>query len=911
MGAVEQRGGARDGGLMRELWTKLQLRCRTLWKRRQLERDLEDELAFHLEMRGEGARRTFGSVEMVKEDLRDQWTFRAAENFWQDLRYATRMLRKSPAFTLVAVLSLAIGIGANTAIFSVADAILLKSLPVRDPQQLRVVEWTGGLPFHWHNGYHTTNRAGIRVGSSFPYPMYQQFAVNVSQFSDLMGFATNQVTVLAGAASHYAEVQLVTGNFFTGLGVNALAGRTLTLADDRPGAVPVAVVSYRYWERHLGLNPEAVGRTIFVNAHPVTIAGIAPREFLGINPGGAPDLYMPMAHAGQFGAKYYALQDADKAWVQILGRLRLEATDRQALAAAMHQAAEVADKERQKKDGPWRPVLEDGVSGLQLLRDHAMGPILILSSVVALVLLIACANLANLLLARGAARRREIAVRLSIGAGRGRVIRQLLTESVLLAGLGAASGLALAPMLVRLVVRLTGGGGEIVIGARLDWRTILFMATIALLTALLFGLVPALRTTRLDLTPALKDASSGAGRAGGRHHTSRFLVAGQVALSTLLLAGAGLFVRTLVNLSSIDPGFQTARLLLFNVDGSRSGYKGEKLTALYEQIREKVGAIPGVQSVTLSDFALLAGFMSNSDVSIPGYVPKDGHDPLTYEMRAGNRFLSTLGIPLLAGRDLTERDVLHTQTVGIINETFRREYFAGGNPIGQFFCFGDGKNPKPEDRVQIIGVCKDAKFDHLKNKIPPTVYLSYLQTPDFNDGMTFEVRTAMTPMAIAGAVQRTVAAIERNVPVAEMRTQEEQVQATLQTQRIFAGLVSSFGLIAALLAAIGLYGVMGYAVTRRTSEIGIRLALGADRGDVQWMVLRESLWMVGTGLVLGIPAALALTKLAQQSLYGIKPNDPASFLAAGVLMVAVAAIAAWIPARRAARVDPMRALRCE
>jgi predicted permease len=894
-----------------------------MWKRRQLERDLEDELAFHLAMREEknrhaevsgSARRAFGNVELVKEDLRDQWTFRAVENFWRDMRYAARLLRNSPAFTLVAILSLAIGIGANTAIFSVVDAILLKSLPVRDPQQLRVVQWTGGLPFRGHSGYHTMNRAGIRVGSSFPYPLYQQLAANVPQFSDLMGFATSQVTVLVGAASHYAEVQLVTGNFFTGLGVNALGGRALTPADDRPGAVPVAVISYRYWERHLGLNPEAVGRTIFVNAHPVTIAGIAPREFLGINPGDAPDLYMPIAHTGQFGAKYFALQDGDRAWVQILGRLRPEATDGQAVAtlgAAMYQAGEAGDKEWQKKEGPWRPVLEDGVSGLQLLRDYAMGPILILSSVVALVLLIACANLANLLLARGAARRREIAVRLSIGAGRSRVIRQLLTESILLAGLGAAVGLAFTPMLVRLVVRLTGGGDEIVIGTRLDWHTILFMAAVALLTALLFGLIPAFRTTRVDLTPALKDASSGAGRAGGRQHTSRFLVAGQVALSTLLLAGAGLFVRTLVNLSSIDPGFQTARLLLFNVDGSRSGYQGEKLTALYERIREKVGAIPGVQSVTLSDFALLAGLISNTDVSIPGYVPKDGHDPMTYEMRAGNRFLSTLGIPLLAGRDLTEHDVLHTQTVGIINETFRRDYFTAGNPIGQFFYFGDGKNPKPEDRVQIIGVCKDAKFDHLKNQIPPTVYLSYLQTPDFNDGMTFEVRTAMPPMAIAGAVQRTVAAIERNVPVAEMRTQEKQVQVTLRTQRMFAGLVSSFGLIAALLAAIGLYGVMGYAVMRRTSEIGIRLALGADRGDVQWMVLRESLWMVGTGLVLGIPAALALTKLVQQSLYGIKPNDPASFLAAGILMVAVAAIAAWIPARRAARVDPMRALRCE
>jgi predicted permease len=898
---------------MREIWTKLRLRWRALWKRRQLDRDLEDELAFHLAMRGEGARRAFGNVELVKEDLRDQWTFRAIENLWRDLRYAARMLRRSPGFTLVAILSLAIGIGGNTAIFSVVDAILLKSLPVRDPEQLRVVLSTGKLPFSGHSGYHTRNRSGIEVSSSFPYSTYQQFLSSVPQFSELVGFANSDVTVIAGAASHYADAQLVTGNFFSSLGVTALAGRALTPEDDRAGAAPVAVISYRYWERHLGLNPEAVGRAIFVNGSPVTVIGITPRAFLGITPGRATDLFVPIRLTTLVGPKWYRLDADDSAWVQVMGRLRPGVSDQQAMAgldAVMQWVAAAANGEISRTDEPWRPVLENGAGGIQLLRGQAFGPLLILGIVVGLVLLIACANLANLLLARGVSRRREIAVRLSIGAGRWRLVRQFLTESLLLAGLGAGIGLMLAAPLGKLVLRMTGGE-DAVVDPHLDWRALLFTAGTTVVTVLLFGLAPAFRATRVDLTPALKDGVGGTGGTNPKLHASRLLIAGQVALSTLLLAGAGLFVRTLMNISSIDPGFQIARLLLFNVNGSRSGYQGDKLLGLYERVREKVAVIPGVQSVTLSDLALLSNSTSNSFITISGYIPKDGRRPLPYLVNAGSHFFSTMGIPILLGRALDDRDGPKAPKAAVINETFARTYLTGRNPIGQYFSFGDGGNTRSEDRIEIVGVCRDAKYDDLKNGISPIVYLPYLQNSDFNRGMTFELRTAMPPMAIAGAVQRAVAAIDRNVPVAEMRTQEEQIRETLGTERMFAGVVSSFGVIAALLAAIGLYGVMAYAVTRRTSEIGIRLALGAGRGDVQWMVLRESLWMVAAGLVVGIPAALALTRYVQATLYGIKPNDPVSFVAAGALMIAVAGMAAWIPARRAARVDPMRALRCE
>jgi len=896
---------------MRGVLKKLQ----AVWKRRQLESDLDDELAFHLAMREEknrragvteSARRSFGNPELVKQDLRDQWTFRAVENFWSDLRYAARMLRRSPGFTLVAVLSLAIGIGGNTAIFSVVDAILLKSLPVQNPEELRIVLSRGRPPAQTFDGYSSND-----VWSSFPHPIYQEFVRSVPQFSDLMGFASTTVTVIAGAQSHYADAEFVTGNFFSGLGLRVLAGRTLTPEDDR-AAAPAAVISYRYWERHLGLEPEAVGRTIFINGRPVTIVGIAPRAFLGVRPGRAPDLFLPMALVGVFGNKWHELQNADTSWVQIMGRLRPGASNKEAMAAlgTVMQRVSVADERKSGRKGkPWRPVLQDGAGGIQLLREQALPALLVLSSVVGLVLMIACANLANLLLARGVARRREIAVRLSIGAGRGHLIRQLLTESLLLASLGAGLGLALAAPLSKFVVSVAGGGE--IVGARLDWRALLFTLAVALATALLFGLLPAFRATRVDLTPALKDGSTGALRGSPQLPVSRLLIAGQVALSTLLLTGAGLFVRTLVNLSSIDPGFQAQRLLLFDVDGSRSGYLGDKLVALYERIRENVAAIPGVQAATLSNHALISGSISNDNLTIPGYKGRDGRSPMTYLMRAGSHFLTTLEIPLIAGRDLDDQDRPKAPQVAVVNQTFARNYFAGQSPVGRMFYFGDAKNPNPEDRIEIVGVCKDAKYAHLRDETPPTVYLSYLQSPASIWGMTFELRTGLPPMAIASAVQRAVAEIDRNVPVAEMRTQEEQIRITLGTERMFARVVGSFGVIAALLAAIGLYGVMAYTVARRTNEIGIRLALGAGRGNVQWMVLRESLWMVAAGLLIGIPAALALTRLMKSLLFDVSPADPVTYIAVSTALIVAAALASYLPARRATRIDPAEALRAD
>jgi len=904
------------------------LRPRIL-RRQEDERDLEDELRFdlqeeaHLRMeRGESpesartsSRRDFGNHMLVKEATRDMWGWTWLERGIQDCTFAWRTLKKSPAFTLVAIASLAIGIGANAAIFSLVDAILLQSLPVRDPDQLRLVLWTGRPPIPRNNGSgYTTMLHGIEVNSSFSYPMYKLLAASVPEFSHLMGFAHATQTVIAGGESHYAEAYFVTGNFFDGLGVNPFLGRMLSPDDDRASATPAAVISYLYWERRFGLDAGVIGRNINVNGRSVVIAGVTPRSFGGLEAGRPCELFLPMTHIETFGPKWYSLAKDDHWWVQMLGRLKTGVSETQARAAlevVLARAGAGYEEKPEHKRSPFRPVLEAGAGGVPLVREQATMPLLILGSVVGLVLLIACANIANLMLARGTARRREIAIRLSIGAGRGRLIRQLLTESFVLAGVGSAVGLIFASPLAKAILAMAAGDEALNFETPMNARVLLFTAGVAILTTLLFGLAPALRATRVDLTPALKDGSAGAGGAGRQLGLTRLLVMGQVALSTLLLVSATLFVRTLVNLATMDPGFKPARLLIFSVDGSRSGYQGAKLVDLYERIREKIGAIPGVQAVTLSDVALIGNSMSNSDITVPGHTSKAGKPDTAYHMAVGSGFLTTMGIPLVLGRDLNDRERPNGAYVGVINEKFARDYFDGRNPIGRIFYFGQPGPKTAAETVEVVGVSKDAKYDNLKHMIPPTVYLAYQQHPDGLRQVTFEIRTALAMASLAAPIRRAVAGIDRNVPVADMRTQEEQIRLTLSLERAFAALVGSFGLIAALLAAIGLYGVMAFAVTRRTAEIGIRMALGAERRDVQRMVLRDSLFMVVMGIAVGVPAALALTRLVRDALYGVAPDDPLSFIAAGMLMLAVAALAGWIPARRASQVDPMHALRHE
>lgn len=892
------------------------------WKKRK-HSDFQQEIRSHLEIEAdelaeEGtnsadaqyqARGEFGNVVAAEERFYESHRWLWFEQLSQDLRYGLRMMRHTPGFTFIAVLSLALGIGANSAVFSMVDAILMKSLPVRAPQEIKVLTWVRSAksPVPSHSGYRMNDpQTGQNVSGSFSYPIYQLLRDRVPQFSDVVAYAANQFTVTADGASDFAAGQFVSGNYFTGLGAQILLGRPILDADDLPGKPRVAVLTYRYWEKRFGLDPTVIGRKIAVNQTPVTIVGVLRPAFQGLYPGLALDLFVPLTMVPDVKHPWYSLVQPANWWVQVFGRLRPGASEPAAAAAVRATMAHVIETYQKDAEVP-AVLVRPGGRGVAILRNSVSNSIYVLGGVVSLVLLIACVNLANLLMARSAARSREIAVRLSLGAGTGRLFRQLLTESFLLAGTGGALGLLLAKPILQLVLRLVGKSQTLGVDARLDLRTLAFTAGATLLTGLLFGTLPAWRATRVNVAPALKDSSATGKGASPRLHLSRLLVSAQVALSLLLLVGAALFVRTLLRLAAVDLGFRPENLLTFQTDPSRNGYEGRRLADLYARLLQNIAAIPGVEAVGMSQHGLMQGIQSSSDVYIPGAKPKASEG--SQQLYCSASFPSTMRIPVLLGRSLTSADERAAQLVAVVNQQFVQQFFPGRNPLGQTFYFGL-QQPTIEP-IQIVGVVGDAHYTGVRARIQPTAYMPYSQNLKGLHQMTIAIRTALPPLAIAGAVRKAVADTDRTIPVAELKTEVQQIAQSLATERMFAALVSAFGGVAALLAAIGLYGVMAYAVTRRTVEIGIRLALGADRASVLWMVLRQSLWMVALGLLIGIPSALALTGLVRTSLFGIAPTDPVSFAAAALVMAVVGAIAAWLPARRAARVDPMIALRYE
>jgi len=897
------------------------------WRRRQSERDLERELRSHLELEmaeqqatglsSEEARyaaqRAFGNTTLVKEVTREMWGWIWLERCLQDLRYAVRVLRKAPAFTAVAVSSLALGIGANTAVFSLLDAVLLKSLPVRDPAQLRILTWVRSdkVPVHNHSGYGTRDaRTGENVDGSFSYAAYRLLSSAVPQFTALMAYAPNQFTVTAGGTSEYAFGHFVSANYFTGVGVQPLIGRPILPEDEAPNRPRAVVLTHRYWDKRFGLDAEVIGRKIVVNQRPVTVVGVMPPGFQGLYPGTEIDLFVPLSMVDEMGQTWYSKTQPDNWWVQIFGRLKPGVSDEEAASAVRATlGGAIREYAGNVSDSAIPQVrLAPGARGVGLFRDYWSTRLYILSVTSGLILLIACVNLANLLLARASGRRHEIAVRLSIGASRGRLLRQLFTESLLLAGAGGLLGLILAKPLCRVLLRYAAGSGSLSLDARLDARSLAFTFGLSLLTGVLFGLAPAWRNTRVDLSPAMKSSGHNATASGGRMRIGRILVSAQVALSVLLLVGAGLFVRTLASLSRVDLGFRPERLLTFQTDPSRNGYQGQRLADIYSRMREKIAAIPGVESVGMSQHGLIQGVVSNDNVFIPGRQLKPG-DSGTYLLFCSDSFLKTMRIPVILGRDLSPGDGPAAPLVAVVNETFAKQVFPGENPVGETFLLGE-KNPDPQP-IRIVGVAKDAHYNGVRAPVTATSYIPYSQRLQGLRQMTFAIRTVLPPLSIAGAVRRAVADIDRSIPVAGLRTEEDQIRDSLGAERLFAGLVGSFGALAALLAAIGLYGVLAYTVAHRTAEIGIRIALGASRGNVQWLVLRESLVTVVLGIFVGAPAALALSRLVRSMLYGVTPADTVSFAAALLLMIAVTAIAAYVPARRAARVDPMVALRYE
>ena len=887
------------------------LRLKALFHRRKLDRDLDDELEFHLAMKQERtgttpeeARRAFGNLTRLKERCRDLWSFTSIEALWRDLRYASRTLRRNPAFTTVAILSLAIGIGGNTAIFTLAHAILLKSLPVAEPDRLRLLTWVGGedVPADSISGYGDYDRSTrMQSSGSFSYPAYLAMKSKLAGLGDVFAFRWTQVAAATRGLSEVVPAQMVSGDYFEKLGIATAVGRTIQPEDDRPNAPAAAVISQRFSESRFGGSSHALGDKVTLNGEPFTIIGVLPPVQTGVQPGEIVDVYFPISRQPGNGRPYSLTNNADW-WVQLFARLQPGASNAQFGAAAdviFRQMAMANAQPGQKADIP-RLVVEPGGQGIRYMRPVYGKALGALFAVVALVLLIACANLAGLLLARASARSREMAVRLSIGAGRLQIVRQLLTESILLAVVGGALGICVAAPLTRLIVTVVPVSG-FTVDATLDSTALWFTAAVSIASGILFGLLPAFRATRLDLSPSLKEGSRQAG--GSRLAGGRLLVSGQVALSVLLLVGASLAIRTFAKLTRTDLGFNPSRMLVFRLDPTRNGYKDARLAQVFADVRSRIAAIPGVSSVVISQVALISRGGDRTTIQVPGYVPPPGEPARTSLLVGSDGYVSAMGILLLRGRDLSARDTASAPLVAVVNETFARKYLGGANPVGRTFEMN-------QRSVQIVGLCRDAKYESVREAIPPVAYISYLQT-HFRGSMTFSVRTEGAPMTVAPLVRSAVSAIDPQLPVSDLRTQQDQIEQTIRPERFFAGFASAFGLTAALLAALGLYGVLAYGVSRRTPEIGIRVALGAERGDVLWLVLRESLGVVVAGLAVGLPVAFGITRLARAAVYGIEPGDPVSFAAGTAALLIVASIAAWLPARRAARIDPLVALRHE
>jgi predicted permease len=858
-------------------------------------------------------------------------------SLWQDLRYGARTLARTPGVTAVAVLSLALGIGANTALFSVVDAVLLKKLPVKEPERLVLFKSESG-PGFTPGGYHGNaerDESGRMVRTSFPYQTYVRLREQQGGVvSDVFAFGSLSLNVSAGGEADVASAQAVSGNYYAALGLAPHVGRLINDGDDGAAAPPVAVLSHRYWQKRFGSDPSVVGRQINLNNVPFTVAGVAPRGFDGtMQVGSSPDVTIPVAWEPQVSTERSRSAGAGQWWLRVMGRLEDGATPEQARAAlgavfqqsvVEHRAARLAQAKSDAQRAALRPLApedlprldaDSGAQGEMNTRQYYQRPLRMLLVVVCLVLFIACANVANLLLARAASRQREIAVRLALGARRRRLIRQLLTESVLLSAAGGMLGVLLAFWIKDGLMSAGEWGGRFMgaLDPRLDLRVLGFTAALSVLTGILFGLAPAWRATKVDLAPALKDSARGSS-AATRSWLSKSLVVAQVALSLLLLVGAGLFLRTLVNLKRVETGFNARNLLLFSVDPGLVGYKDERLAGLYRGMAERLESVPGVRSVTFSRTPLLSQSSSDRDFYLPGAAPgPDGKTAAAgnvYLHQVRENFLEAMEIPLLAGRALSERDDARAPKVAVVNETFARRFFGGQSPLGKRISF----DPQTPGDVEIVGLARDAKYTSPRAETPPTAYLPWLQELRSAGSAVFEVRTAGDPEGAVAAVRQAVREVDASLPLNGVKTQTAQADETLAMERLFAKLLSLFGLLAQVLAAIGLYGVLAWSVARRTHEIGIRMALGAGRRDVLRMVLRQGMTLTLVGVCVGLAGAYVLGRYVSsfgKMLYGVEPADPPTFVAIALFLTLVALLACYVPARRATKVDPMEALRYE
>ncbi len=844
---------------------------------------------------------------------------------WHDVRYGARMHLKNKGVTIIAILSLALGIGANTAIFSLVDAVLLRSLPVKEPERLAQLKWTVGSSVRnltarnldYDGSSRTDEATGLQISTSFQQQTFEQFRERQSTFTDLFAFAElEQVNANVDGQAEVASGQVVSGAYFTALGAQPYLGRAITPDDDNPNSPAVAVISYRYWERRFGANPAVIGKQINLNNAAFTIIGVTTQEFAGVmGDGNAPDLTIPLMMEPLVRRNNSSLNKQGLWWLLVMGRLKQGVTMEQSraeLEPIFHQATfEYLNKADQAastlpQDHP-RLAVEPGQRGDTYWGYFQRQSLYLLTVVVGLVLLIACVNVANLLLTRAAERQKEIAVRLALGAGRFRLMRQLLTESVLLAVSGGALGLLFALWGKDALLNLRFSGREMSsLQAGLNLRVLAFTFAVSVLTGLLFGLIPAWRATRVDLTPALKDTGRSTS-ALSRSLLGKSLVILQVSLSVLLLIGAGLFLRTLRNLQHVNTGFDTQNLLLFRVDPRLSGYAGERLAQLYQRIFDRIEATPGVRSVTFSRHPLLSGSSGRRPFDVVGRATDPNDQPGSHIHIVRANFFETMEIPIKLGRGLSPRDDAQSLRVLVVNQTFARRFFNNENPIGKRIRFG----PKPSDEAEIVGVAQDAKYTSLRAEVPPTAYASWLQELRGLGQMNFEARYHGDPANSLAAIRQAVRDVDSNLPLFDVKTQVEQASQSLAQERLFASLLSFFGVLALSLAALGLYGVLSHSVTQRTREIGLRMALGAEGRNVLRLVISQGMALVCAGVAVGLISAFWLTKWLSSWMYGVDVNDPLTFGAIAILLSGVALLACWIPARRAAKMDPMVALRCE